>query len=339
MSWSITILGKKVQVSSAVLPVDELLFLEDNPRVYAVTHGSVDGFDDLTEEEQQQLIFEKLSDEPSVKKLIPEIQRHGGLIEPILIRYDTKQVIEGNSRLAAYRLLQCQDSAGQGTWDEIPCHMVSQLSDEQQAALLNQIHVKGKTNWSAYEKANFAFVRYKRGWTYQAIADLFGESLGTIRTRVSVVRLMQKSEDDDQRRFSYYDVLVRTRTIWNEVSNEDSPLRQAVITQIKRINPDRDQEFTAQELRKKLPAVMKKPKILRRYQRGDVDLDEAYERAKVSHVEQRVKQALAQIEAVEKRDVSNLDQNAVNALRQAVRKLARGVKRVSGLVDSWKAPV
>lgn len=335
MSWSITILGKEVQVDEGVQPVDALLFLKDNPRVYAVTHGSVDGFAECPEEQQQQLIFEKLSAEPSVQKLVPEVRRHGGLIEPILIRYDTKEVIEGNSRLAVYRLLRDEESGGR--WESIPCHIVSSLTEEQQAAFLNQVHVKGKTNWSAYEKANFAFVRSERGWTLQAIADLFGESLGTIRTRVNVVRLMKESDDDDQRRFSYYDVLVRTQPIWQEVRKECSPLRRAVVRQIKETNPARDKEFTAQELRKKLPAVMKKPKVLRRYVGGKIDLDEAFQRAKVSHAEQRVKQALAQVEAIERRDVSSLDQNALNALKQAVKKLERGVRRVRGLVDKGKA--
>ena len=47
--------------------------------------------------------YERLLQEPSVKNLIPEIRRDGGLQDPITVRHDTWQVIEGNSRLAAYR--------------------------------------------------------------------------------------------------------------------------------------------------------------------------------------------------------------------------------------------
>ena len=78
--------------------------MKDNPRVYACTHGEAN-FDNLMEEEKQDIILEKLLQEPSVKKLIPEVKRHGGLMEPILVRRDTMEVIEGNSRLAVYRQL------------------------------------------------------------------------------------------------------------------------------------------------------------------------------------------------------------------------------------------
>ena len=53
------ILGKAIPFDEDYLAIDTLKFLKDNPRVYAVTHGET-GFDDLTEVQQQDLIFEKL---------------------------------------------------------------------------------------------------------------------------------------------------------------------------------------------------------------------------------------------------------------------------------------
>ena len=331
MAGTISILGEQIEINHDRMPIDQLRFLQDNPRVYAVTHGSVEGFAHLTVEEQQQLIFEKLSEEPSVQNLLPEVRRHGGLLEPIVVRLDTREVIEGNSRLAVYRLLRKREA--DGPWNRIPCHIISSLTEEHQAAYLNQIHVKGKTSWSAYEKANFAFVRHDHGWSHSDIASLFGESVGTIRTRVAVVSLMRESEDDDRRRFSYYDVLVRTPKIWQAVRNDGSVLRENVIGRIKELDPSREQDFTAQDLRKKLPVIIAKPKVLRRYVKGEVDLDEGYQRARVSLAQQRVTTASAQLEAIEKSEVVTLDQNSLNALKQALRKLERSLKRIHGLVE------
>ena len=93
------LLGEPIQLSDDYLEVDKLKFLKDNPRVYACTYGEPN-FNNLTEEQQQDIIFMKLQQEPSVRNLKPEIKRHGGLMEPILVRLDTMEVIEGNSRLA-----------------------------------------------------------------------------------------------------------------------------------------------------------------------------------------------------------------------------------------------
>ena len=76
-----------------------LRFLKDNPRVYSCIYDELD-FENLPEAVQQEKIFEKLQAEPSVKNLVQEIKRHGGLMERILVRLDTMQVVEGNSRLA-----------------------------------------------------------------------------------------------------------------------------------------------------------------------------------------------------------------------------------------------
>ena len=256
------------------MDIYELKFLKDNPRVYACTH-EYPNFDELMEGEQQDVIFHKLKEETSVKNLRPEIERHGGLMEPILVRLDTKQVIEGNSRLAVYRLLY--EKTKESDWEYIPCNMVSGLTERQQAAFLNEIHVKGKTQWSAYEKANFAYVRRERGWSLNDIAELFGESVNTIRTRVRVIETMKENSDGTKSHFSYYDVLVRIPTIQKEVS-QNGELRNLLYAEIKKTDPKDDKSanedetaeedesrFTAQELRKKLPAIIEKPKVLRKY--------------------------------------------------------------------------
>ena len=252
----IKILGDDIPLSNDYKGIFELKFLPDNPRVYACTHGEPD-FDNRTEQEQQSIIFDKLKREPSVKNLIPEVKRHGGLMEWILVRLDTMEVIEGNSRLAVYRHLH--ETKAPGDWDHIPCYIISKLTQEQQAAYLNQIHVKGKTKWSSYEKANFSYVRHEKGWDYDQIAKLFGESKATIRTRVKVIEMMKANGDNDQSHFSYYNVLTRQQEISAAMKQEG--LNSFLLTKIKSIGSDpEDNDFTALGMRKKLPAILKKPK-------------------------------------------------------------------------------
>ena len=322
------LLGETIPISNDYIDIYDLKFLKDNPRVYACTHGHPN-FDSLIEEEQQDVIFKNLRQEPSVKNLIPDVKRHGGLMEPILVRHDTKEVIEGNSRLAVYRILDKERVAGE--WGLISCNIVSGLTDDQQAAFLNQIHVKGKTQWSAYEKANFAYVRKVQGWSLDRIARLFGESDGTIRTRVKVIEMMEKNEDNDRSHFSYYDVLIRSQEISTSMKKEG--LSSLLLTKIKSFGSDDEgDDFTAQELRKKLPPILKKPKVLKKYMAGQIDLDSGYLLAKISDVEEKVKRANILIEEVSHQEVSRLERNQLNAFKQTVKKLSREVGRIEKMI-------
>lgn len=332
MKKEMKILGEAIPLSNDYISINQLKFLKDNPRVYACTYGEP-GFDNRTEEQQQQIIYKKLCDEPSVQNLIPEIQRHGGLIEPILIRHDTKEVIEGNSRLATYKILH--KKYDKGDWEKIPCEIVSSLTEEQLAAFLNQIHVKGKTQWAAYEKANFSYARHtKKDWSLKKIAELFGESTATIRTRIEVIRLMKENDDGERSHFSHYDVLVRNPSISKGIRAYDG-LRDFLLKEIKRLGPDDDSnQFTAQELRKKLPVILKKPKVLKKYFDKGIDLDEAYQRAEISNAQQKVRKAYGLLDGVSSQEIAKLEQNEFNALKQDVRKLSREITRIKKIIEN-----
>ena len=323
------LLGESVAYDEDYIDIGTLKFLKDNPRVYAVTHGERD-FDQKPEEEQQDIIFAKLKNEASVKNLVPEVERHGGLIEPILVRLDTREVIEGNSRLAVYRILR--DRGVRGEWDKAPCYLVSALTDDQQAAFLNQIHVKGKTQWSAYEKANFAYVRKINGWPVERIAKLFGESVPTIYKRINAIKMMKDSRDNKQSHFSYYDVAVRNPEIYRRI-RESPEFRDRVFEEIRTVGTADAEKFTAQDLRNGLPTIIKKPRILSRYVNGDVAFEEAWDRAKVSPAEQRLKRALSLLEEVSRSDVEGLNQKSLKSLAQAVKKLDRAVGRIRGMIN------
>ena len=327
------LLGKTIEATSDYLDINKLKFLKDNPRVYACTHGK-SGFDGLPEQQQQEIIYEMLLDEPSVKHLKPDIKRHGGLMESILVRHDTMEVIEGNSRLAVYRALH--NAKVKGEWELIPCDIVSSLTDEQQFAFLNQIHVKGKNQWSAYEKANFAYVRQEAGWSKDRIAKLFGESVATINTRIKVIELMKENNDSEKSHFSYYDVIVRSKDILKEMEKEGSDLMNLMVDIRNFGAEDEDNAFTALDLRRKLPIILKKPKVLKKFNEREINLEDAYQRAKHSDLEGKVKQAHGLLEDISSSKVRELKPGTGNygAFRQAVRKLSKEIERIKKMLDA-----
>lgn len=335
---SIKILENDIPVSCDDLDIHTLKFLPDNPRVFSCTHGEA-GFSELDDNQQQEKIYEKLLKEPSVENLLPEIKRHGGLMEPILVRLDRMEVIEGNSRLAVYRKLHDEaPGTEKEKWQTIPCEIISSLSEEEQYAFLNQVHVKGKTTWSAYEKANFAFVRYDEGkMTIDEIAKIFGESKREIQKRIDVIKGMKRNEDVELSHFSYYDVITRNREISKAVK-DDVKLRDVLHKRIKELGkqPSDEAEFTAQELRRKLPPILTKPKIRKRFMGGQENLDDCYQDAKESNVREIVKRVLSRLKAVTKRDLSRLEPTEINALAPEARRLCQEAERVRKIVLTVK---
>lgn len=330
MKDTMRILGDSISRTSDFLNIYELKFLADNPRVYSCTHG-IAGFAKKTDEEKQQVIYKALLEESSVKNLIPEIRRHEGLMESILVRWDTKEVIEGNSRLAVYRKLHKQDE-NNDNWELIPCEIVSGLTPEQQAAFLNQVHVKGKTQWSPYEKANFAHARSEGGWPVKKIAQIFGESEPTIHTRIAVIKMMKKNRDTTRSHFSFYDVLARNPEAKKCI--EKGGLKK-LLSDIKAFGEDQEEnDFTALEMRKMLPAVLSKPKVLKKYESGKLCLKEAYDRAEISRAEDKVKRATALLDDVERSDIEILAPNERNALKLAFKRHQREVKRIEDIIGS-----
>ena len=220
-----------------------------------------------------------------------------------------------------------------GEWEYIPSRLVSNLSPEELVAFLNQIHVKGKTQWSAYEKANFAYVRKVQGWSFDKIRKLFGESIGTIRTRYKVIDLMKQNGDNERSHFSYYDVLVRSTPI-SKGLQQNNQLREVVLLRIRDLGHNEDNnDFTAQELRKKLPVILTKPKALRKYISGAMDLDQSYQVAKISRVEEKLKQARTLLDDVTIGEMRQLNQNDFHACKYAFRKLARTVRIINDMIE------
>ena len=329
----ITIRGERIPCTDDRWPIGRPLFLRENPRVYS-SIVDVPNFDDLLDDQKQQIIYEKLLGEPSVKTLIPDIRRNGGLIEPILVRADRRVVVEGNSRLAAYRYLYAKYDDDK--WSTIPCRLVSRLTNDQQAALLHYIHVKGKTSWTRYEKAHFTYIQHKiKGKTIQEVAKLFSISTSKAYQDIRIIQSMKDNNDRNRTHFSYYSVL---ETTLKQDLKADANLKSALLSMIRPSDDhSHDPPFTAQNLRDQLPVVLKKPKILRKFVKGEVTLDTAHDRAKISDTQSKMKQIrsiLNDITGEELRVLSPADHKAVV---YECRKVKAAVSRIRQILQDMNS--
>ena len=131
----IRISGVEYPATVKDIPPSELKFWVDNPRIYSIVHAT-------REPLSQSEIEKELRKRDHVKELRNDISHHGGVIHPLLVqsKNGVLEVIEGNSRLAAYRMLQEKDPI---KWSAIRCRVVSDIPIKAIYSYLKQEHIKG----------------------------------------------------------------------------------------------------------------------------------------------------------------------------------------------------
>jgi hypothetical protein len=262
----IPVRGQKIPTFTGDLHVSDLRYYADNPRVYSLVHEN--GIHPDQEE-----IEEKLQAMDHVKELIQDIRSHGGLIEPLIVRDETLDVLEGNSRLAAYRALALKDPI---KWGTVKCTILpADVSDAAISALLSQLHLKGKREWPPYEQAGHIYRRSTRGSVDidQLHAETGLAKLVLTRT-IEAYELMVAHNDDKRERWSYYLELVKSNTI-NKLRKTTPKFDKLIVSKIHSCEIK-----TAQDLRDKLPVICKSPsRTIKKFLDGRLDFEEAYEEA------------------------------------------------------------
>lgn len=266
---SMLIRGTTVPTVTRQVPIRELNFYPDNPRIYSIV--VVDGA-----KPTQGDILERLQAMEHVRQLVQDIKANGGLIDPLIVRDGDMVVLEGNSRLAAYRHLA---AGGDVRWAAATCTILpADIDDKLVFALLAQYHVKGKKDWAPYEKAGFIYRRFKEQHVdLQQAAPELGLTKDEARHLVNVYQFMIDHDDRDPAHWSYYDEFLKSRKI-KKARDEVAGFEDFIVAEVKSGTLGK-----AMDLRDKLPVICAgNAKILRRYMTGVYTFAEAHEDAVVA---------------------------------------------------------
>ena len=216
-------IGKQeVEVKQVYLDQVDLRYYAQNPRVYTML-----GITDDSEPSQEE-IQKRLQSMEHVKELVQAIQAVGGLTEPIVVRDNI--VLEGNSRLAAYRKLYERDP---DLWSQIKCTIIpTETTDDDIFILLGQYHIVGRKDWSPYEQAAYIFRRkQKSGISIKNLAIEIGRSESVIANMVKVYEYMVEKNDLNIDKWSYYDEFLKSRHIQQKVQ-QISGLEEKIVKDI-----------------------------------------------------------------------------------------------------------
>ena len=266
---TLTLGGQEIPVRSGHLPIHDLSFYPENPRIFSLIQKP--GIQPSQDE-----IFNRLRKLDHVKQLIQSIRANGGLTDPMLVRDGDFVVLEGNSRLAAYRELARNDAIA---WGMTKVRLLpSDISEKLVFALLGEYHIIGRKDWAPYEQAGYLYRRnVTHGVSAQSMSSEMGLPVRRVNHLINTYKFMVEYDETSVTRWSYYDEYLKSN-IARKARQEHPELDDIVVRKIKRREIP-----TAVDVRDKLVKFLDVAKVglepTKIFVSGDKTFDRAFESA------------------------------------------------------------
>lgn len=261
---SLTLGGNEIPVTHCLLRHTELKFYPDNPRIYSLTSADENA-------PSQAEIERRLAKMDHVIQLVQSIRANGGLLDPLIVRDGDRVVLEGNSRLAAYRVLARSDAI---KWGKVKCCLLPSDIDESLVfALLGEYHIIGRKDWAPYEQAGYLYRRNKQhGITPEHMAKEMGIGVGTVKNLIEVYLFMLDHHDTNIQHWSYYEEYLKSRQIARQRKGH-SDFDEVFVNKVKSCEIPK-----AVDVREKVVKIAAAGgKTLKKFLEGRKSLEESYE--------------------------------------------------------------
>lgn len=260
--------GENIQFEIKLLNILDLKYYPQNPRISSI----LERFEGkATQEDIEREMWDKL--EYITHDLYIDIKESGGLQDEIIVHDD--EVLEGNSRLCAYRHLYKNDPDKE-KWKYIRAKVIkTPLTHKLLNTLLCQQHIKGKKDWDAYEKAAYmARMNEDDQMEPEDIAKLTNFSVNEVKNHIKAYKLMKSEGVTDLKEFSTYLEKVKLEPHLGSIRKVEPDIDSTIIKWIKEKKiPE------ARDIRK-LPLIIKDKKARTVFEKKDGDFDEAFVIAK-----------------------------------------------------------
>ncbi|HEX9061658.1 MAG TPA: hypothetical protein VF941_15865 [Clostridia bacterium] len=341
MQESITVLGREIFYEIKNVDIYSLEFYRDNPRInYIISRNP-------PKRVTQEFIEQELLKLDSTKERIKDLEENKGLLDEVYVVGN--KVVEGNTRLCAFRRLN-KKYPKEKTWKYIKARILQDdVTEDELFYILGTFHIKGKTEWDAYEKAAYIYKMIK---TLKKSPDIIAKQLGkqrkTVDAMLNAYEVMSrkylandKTEElvngsrDELKKYSYFEAFYLQKDLVKRTQDAPEFLDEFV----EWVKEDRLKK--AQNVRD-LPKILSHKKALKAFVEGDPKF--AFEEGKhvlYEHKPEKVdrfykkvrefRELLEESEVKKVRDELDENKNKKAELQQCYRKFARFCKEV-GLV-------
>lgn len=260
------------------LSVPDLRYYTENPRIFSILKE----LGKVTQDE----IERKLWEQDHTKDLFRDIKQNGGLLEEIIVR--GIEVLEGNSRLCAYRHLlknatAAEDKDAIAKWSVIRAKILPpQINEKVVFAILGTLHIRGKAEWKPYEQASYLFRQANaHGMTPAQLAVQIGTNDADVKNMIKAYKLMDRYKVTDPSRFSYFLEFAKSKKL--EDSKQYLPAN--LVLEDKFSDWVKDGRFPRAEEVRNLPTVLRDKSARTKFLNGSVTFEEALETARDHHPE------------------------------------------------------
>ena len=321
--------GRRVPYRDDVIDIDQLQFWDANPRVYAAVRG-IPEWNEADPIRRQQIIEERMEKEESTRNVLEGLRLHEGQQEPLIVDLRGNIVIEGNSRLAALRILAREDPS---EWGAAICRCYNDLTEVERCALLSEMHVIGKTEWNPYVKAaTYWRQRYDLKWDLQKVAEVNRTTVAKVKMELATVELMAEENELNERKYSWYNVLTSTRDI-KPVFENNAEFRSRVLDIVRDASPETTDpvERSSSAFREGLKTLVKKDRPLRKFCSGRKTLQKAVEEAQISSLSAKLRKARDILRDIDSGDLSALENRELNEAEITFKRLRNEVRNIDKL--------
>lgn len=223
MDLVIPIDGKDTKIILTQIGLGQLELDELNPRISFFRDNQI--IDSLNED---QITFALTSKKPEAfRKLKDSIHNNKGVVSPIWIeplraeRDKKYRVIEGNTRVVIYQQLK-KEEPHEGRWKTILCYVLPHKIDEAQKNFIRlQSHLRGTTEWDAYEKAKYLYKLWQEdGWSISRLEKQTKMTEKQIRENIDAYKIMEeqylpvhRDDPNEVSKFSYFVEYVKDKKL------------------------------------------------------------------------------------------------------------------------------
>lgn len=212
-SLKVPISGKKIKADLKEIEIVKLRYDQFNPRISLArdTHmGTL-----YKKEFPQDHIELALKGTPSFQELKISMMKGGGAMNPLWVfpEGDHFIVVEGNTRLAAYRDILRQEPLNT-SFEKVNCYVLPfKVNDETKNFIRLTAHLHGQEDWDKYEQAKYLFILYeKENYPISMLADMTKLKRSDIEQDIEAFKIMNdefypkygKYDKSFVHRFSYF---------------------------------------------------------------------------------------------------------------------------------------
>ncbi len=274
---SITVLGREITYEIKDVDIYSLEYYKENPRInYIVSKHP-------PEKVTQEFIEQELLKLGSVQDRIKDLEENKGLLDEVYVLGN--KVVEGNTRLCAFRRL-CRKYPNDLRWKVIKSRILQgNVSEDELFYILSTFHIKGKTEWDAYEKAAYIHKMIRvLNKNPEDIAKQLGKQKKTVEAMLNAYEVMSQKylansnetalingSRDELKKYSYFEAFFLQKELAKKAEDTPDFLDQFVDW----VKEERLKK--AQNVRE-LPKILSHKKAMKAFYEGDAE--DAFDEAK-----------------------------------------------------------